>query len=66
MPDKKHILVDLTYDELSKEQSCPFCNDSGFDLMGLKNHLVKYCLIYSELSWEYVESEKEKSNAVSK
>ena len=28
---------------------CPFCGESDFDLVGLKNHLQKYCIIYSEM-----------------
>jgi predicted DsbA family dithiol-disulfide isomerase len=27
---------------------CPFCWDGGFDLIGLKLHLERYCTIYEE------------------
>ncbi|KKN28550.1 hypothetical protein LCGC14_0853170 [marine sediment metagenome] len=28
---------------------CPFCGDDGFDLIGLKDHLIVYCEIYDEV-----------------
>lgn len=40
------------YDELQAENDklreaveivCSFCKDSGFDLIGLKHHLITYC-----------------------
>lgn len=32
---------------LLKEVSCPFCNDTGFDLIGLKGHLSRgWCEVY--------------------
>jgi hypothetical protein len=27
---------------------CPFCNEDGFDLIGLKIHLIRYCSMYEE------------------
>lgn len=31
---------------------CPFCGDDGFDLIGLKIHLINYCDKYGSLSLE--------------
>ena len=34
--------------------TCPFCNDSGFDKVGLKYHLETHCKVYAqtkELKW---------------
>lgn len=29
-----------------KEVLCPFCDEKGFDKIGLKNHLINYCKDY--------------------
>lgn len=28
--------------------TCPFCNDTGFDKIGLKHHLESYCQPYQD------------------
>ena len=28
--------------------TCPFCNDDGFDKVGLKYHLETHCDVYSQ------------------
>lgn len=33
------------YDDVT----CPFCNEKGFDLIGLKDHLRNYCEDYHEI-----------------
>ena len=41
---------DMTENKENKEDIiCPFCKETGFDLMGLKNHLEKYCEVYSKI-----------------
>jgi hypothetical protein len=27
----------------SQDLACPFCQERGFDLIGLKSHLLNYC-----------------------
>lgn len=43
--------------------SCPFCNDFGFDMLGLEDHLKKYyCPIFGiveDLYQDYRENKKE-------
>ena len=29
---------------------CPFCGEDGFDLVGLKLHLIRYCEVYANLN----------------
>lgn len=33
--------------------SCPFCNDSDFDLIGLKSHLQMWCEVYDSVAVAY-------------
>lgn len=28
---------------------CPFCQETGFDAIGLKKHLMLWCLIFKQL-----------------
>ena len=38
------------YDEedFNGEMYCPYCGDSGFDRIGLKGHLIRYCEAYGQ------------------
>jgi hypothetical protein len=33
----------MTIEEVEKMIECPFCGDTGFDLTGLKGHLLEFC-----------------------
>lgn len=37
----------LLKDKYSSDIICPFCKDEGFDMIGLKYHLQKYCIPYA-------------------
>lgn len=39
---KKRLFEELT----NPNKICPFCKENEFDLVGLKNHLEKYCSAY--------------------
>ena len=33
--------------------TCPFCGEDGFDLMGVKHHLLmRWCEPFNNLTWE--------------
>jgi hypothetical protein len=38
--------------ERHSDLSCPFCGEKGFDAMGLKYHLRRYCKQYIDISEE--------------
>ncbi len=44
---------------------CPFCKENGFDMIGLKNHLLTYCHVFEATispereSWERRQDEME-------
>lgn len=40
---QKLEFIDLEYIK------CPFCGEDDFDLIGLKNHLEKYCQKYMDI-----------------
>jgi len=37
------------YNEENQGITCPFCGDNGYDLTGLKGHLVYDCEVYQNL-----------------
>ena len=43
---------------------CPFCDEDGFDLIGLKLHLIKWCYKFNELDviQAILDERKEASN----
>lgn len=34
---------------ISSDLVCPFCREEGFDLSGLKRHLLSYCAEFDEM-----------------
>jgi len=54
---KKDIVAQVIQEEEVKENSdgdiiCPFCEDTGFDKVGLKYHLAYYCEVYNQIEFE--------------
>jgi len=41
--------IDSLYSEGVSEIACPFCGDGGFDLIGLKYHLITHCKEYANI-----------------
>ncbi len=35
-------------DQYVKLIACPFCKEDGFDLVGLKSHMARYCEVYQK------------------
>ena len=35
--------------QIDDNLECPFCRENGFDLIGLKNHLIRYCDEFNNL-----------------
>ena len=33
---------------IDEELICPFCDENGFDKIGLKFHLLTYCLVFQD------------------
>ena len=41
---QKDILTDVLGElKVKPDMTCPFCDETGFDDIGLKNHLAMYC-----------------------
>lgn len=38
--------------------SCPFCEDTDFDLIGLKSHLLNYCDTFDDVPRPFSDEEK--------
>lgn len=45
----------------NQSESCPFCEETGFDLIGLKSHLNGNCKIFND-----TERESKKGNKITK
>ena len=41
--------IDQANKDLKNDYICPFCKESDFDLIGLKNHLEKDCEVYKSI-----------------
>lgn len=40
-----------------KQKVCPFCDEDGFDLLGLKLHLMRgYCDMYNNTGHNYLKT----------
>lgn len=44
----KYLMQKYKDDSVEDGIYCPFCNDDGFDRVGLKYHLETYCNEYKE------------------
>lgn len=45
---------------MSEDISCPFCNEKGFDKIGLKHHLGNYCEIFDKVPSAYAPMEEQR------
>jgi len=53
---KKDIVAQVIQEEVKENSNgdiiCPFCEDTGFDKVGLKYHLAYHCEVYDKIEFE--------------